>query len=76
LFESFAKPPRRSLEFLNRLPDIEAQARTKTDEASRLLNVLMENLKSADDGAGGAILSPERFEEFILCDDDVYPNEG
>ena len=73
LFKSFAKQPPRSLEFLNRLPEIEQLAQTRPGEASRLLNVLMRELKSVEDGMGGKILNNERFEKFIICHDDTYP---
>jgi hypothetical protein len=77
LFRSFDEPPSRSLEFLNRLTEIEALAKKQPHESSRILETLLLELAGAADGMGGAILTGERFEKFIACHDDVnQPNPG
>jgi hypothetical protein len=58
----------RSLEFLNRIDGIKRQAEKQPEEANRLLDLLMGELKEASDGTGGCILSGERYQEFISCD--------
>jgi hypothetical protein len=69
---STGKPPR-SLEFANRIGVIERLANkqpeqaTELHEANRLLDLLMGELRKADDGAGGDILSADRYTEFIAC---------
>jgi len=60
--------PARSLEFLNRIGIIDRLAEKQPEEANGLLDVLMGELKQAEDGVGGWILSAERYMEFIACD--------
>jgi len=67
LFKASSKQPPRSIEFTDRIGHIERQTKKDLTEAYRLLNVLMGELKTADDGAGGNILSGERYKEFIAC---------
>jgi hypothetical protein len=75
LFKSILqRKPRRSLEFVNRIGAIEGliepkprQAQT-LQEANRLLGALIDDLKTADDGAGDFIHNGERHTESIACD--------
>lgn len=78
LFKSISQgKPRRSLEFVNRIGAIERQTKKQPEEAdklreaSRLLDALMGELRKADDGAGGDILSGERYKEFIACNTSI-----
>jgi hypothetical protein len=67
LFKAFSRQPPRSIEFTNRIGHIERQVKKDLQEAQKLLDVLMGELRTADDGAGGYILSGERYTEFIAC---------
>lgn len=67
LFKAFSKQPPRSAEFTDRIGHIERQVKQDLREAQRLLDVLMGELRTADDGVGGYILSGEHYNEFIAC---------
>lgn len=62
------KDPRRapgSFAFLNRIVEIESIAETNVELADHLLTGLTRELKEADDGMGGTILSASRYQRFF-----------
>ena len=70
LFKKLAErgTPPNSLRFLNIVGEIEELNKGKADEASQRLDSLIGELKTADDGFGGFILSTARYKNYIECD--------
>jgi hypothetical protein len=60
--------PANALRFLNIIREIEELNKQHADEAFQRLDSLMGELKTADDGFGGFILSAVRYKDYIECD--------